>query len=105
MEVSVWVQEDSLTIEYGSEALSRYEVECDSAVGSSSVGRLRRVKGHTLFETSIALPAKPLRLFDLEEVLGEKWWIKVLKLHEYAPRRPRRYDKLQQVLFPYLEAI
>lgn len=104
-EVEVWMAEDALSVEYGGEALSRYEVECDPAAGVSSVGRLRRVKGHTLFETSIASPAKPLRLFDLNEVLGEEGWIKVLKLEEYAPRQPSFHDKLQQVLFPYTEAI
>jgi putative transposase len=104
-EVVVWIQEDALTVEYGGEALSRYEVECDPPAGVSSVGRLRRVKGHTLFETSIVSLAKPLRLFDLDEVLGEEGWIKVLKLDEYAPRQPRRHDELQQVLFPYTEAI
>jgi len=46
-----------------------------------------------------------LRLFDLGEVLGEEGWVKVLKLDEYAPRRPRRPDELQQVLFSYTEAI
>jgi transposase len=102
-EVSVWVQEDNLTVEYGGEALSRYEIECDPAVGGSSVGRLREVKDHTLYETSIVLAQ--LKLFDLGEVLGEDGWIKVLKLGEYAPRQSRRPDKLQQVLFPYAEAI
>jgi putative transposase len=104
-EVVVWMAEDALTVEYGGEALSRYEVECDPAAGVSLVGRLRRVNAHTLFETSIATLAKPLRLFNLEEVLGEEGWIKVLKLEEYAPRQPRRHDELQQVLFPYTEAI
>ena len=103
-EVVVWVAEDSPTVEHGGEALSRYEVECDPAGGVSPVGKLRRVKGHTLFETSIASPAKPLRLFDLNEVLGEEGWIKVLKLEEYVPRQPRHPDKLQQALFPYHEA-
>jgi putative transposase len=102
-EVVVWVAEDALTVEYGGEPLSRYEVECEPATGASSVGRLRRVKGHTLFETSIILPQ--LRLFELDEVLGEEGWIKVLKLDEYAPRQPRRHDELQQVLFPYTEVI
>ena len=102
-EVVVWVAEDSLTVEYGGETLSRYEVECDPASGVGSVGRLRSVKGHALYETSVTLPQ--LRLFDLAEVLGEEGWIKVLKLDEYAPRQPRRHDKLQQVLFPYTEAI
>ncbi len=104
-EVVVWVAEDALTVEYGGEALSRYEVECDPAAGASSVGRLRRVKGHTLFETSFASPAKPLRLFDLDEVLGEDGWMKFLKLNEYAPRQSRRHHELQQVLFPYMEAV
>jgi putative transposase len=104
-EVVVWMAEDALTVEYGGEALSRYEVECDPPAGVSSVGKLRTVKGHTLFEISIASPAKPLRLFDLHQALGEEGWIKVLKLEEYAPRQPRRPDKLQQVLFPYVEAV
>jgi hypothetical protein len=99
----VWVQEDSLTVEYGGEALSRYEVECDPAAGASSVGRLQKVKGHTLYETSIILPQ--LRLFDLGEALGEEGWVKFLKLNEYAPRQAQRPDELQQVLFPYAEAI
>jgi len=104
-EVVVWMAEDALTVEYGGEALSRYEVECDPPAGVSSVGKLRTVKGHTLFEASIASAAKPLRLFDLHEALGEEGWIKVLKLEEYAPRQRRRPDKLQQVLFPYTEAV
>ena len=102
-EVAVWVQEDSLTVEYGGEALSRYEVECEPAAGVRAVGRLRGVKGHTLFETSIVVPQ--LRLFDLGEVLGEEGWVKFLKLDEYAPRQLRHADELQQVLFPYAEAI
>jgi putative transposase len=102
-EVAVWVQEDALTVEYGGKALSRYEVECEPAAGVGSVGRLRRVKGHTLFDTSIVLPQP--RLFDLDEALGGEGWMKFLKLDEYAPRHARRPDGLQQVLFPYTEAI
>jgi transposase InsO family protein len=102
-EVAVWVQEDALTVEYGGEVLSRYEVECDPATGVGSVGRLRRVKGLTLFETSVIVAQ--LKLFDLDETLGEEGWMKFLKLDEYAPRQPRRPDELQQVLFPYAEAI
>lgn len=101
-EVAVWVAEDGLTVEYGGEALSRYEVECAPATGVSSVGRLRRVKSHTLFKTSIMLDQ--LRLFDLGETLGEQGWIKFLKLDEYAARQPRRPDELPQVLFAYAEA-
>jgi putative transposase len=103
MEVVVWVQEDSLTVEYGGEALSRYEVECDPATGVGSVGRLRTVKSATLYETSF-MPSQ-LRLFDLGEVLGEEGWVKFLKLDEYAPRLPRRPHRSQQTLFPYTEAV
>jgi putative transposase len=103
MEVAVWVAEDELTVEYDGEALSRYEVECEPATGVRAVGRLRKVKGHTLFETAIISPQ--LRLFDLGEVLGEEGWMKVIKLDEYTPRQPRHPDELQQVLFAYTEAI
>ena len=61
------------------------------------------MKGHTLFETSVVLPQ--LRLFDLGEAFGEEGWMKFLKLDEYAPRQALRPDQLQQVLFPYTEAI
>lgn len=103
MEVSVWVAEDELTVEYDGESLSRYEVECEPAAGVAAIGRLRRIKGHTLFETSIVPPQ--LRLFDLGEALGEEGWMKFVKLDEYAPRQPRYPDELQQELFTYEEAI
>ena len=61
------------------------------------------MKSHTLYETSIVLAQ--LKLFDLGEILGEDGWIKVPKLDEYALRQPWRPDKLQQILFPYTEAI
>ena len=67
------------------------------------MGRLRRVKGHALFETTIISPQ--LGLFNLGEVLGEEGWVKFLKLDKYAPRRDRRHDELQQILFPYTQAI
>jgi hypothetical protein len=31
--------------------------------------------------------------------------VKFLKLYEYAPRQARRPDELQQILFPYTEAV
>ncbi len=102
-EVAVWIQEDALTVEYGGQALSRYEVECDPARGAVAVGRLRGVKSHTLFENSIVAPQ--LRLFDLAEILGEEGWLKAIRLRDYAPRRLRRPGLLQRVLFPYTEAI
>lgn len=97
MEVTVWMAEDEMTVEYNGEELSRYEVECEPATGTSAVGRLRRVKGHTLFETTI-VPFQP-RLFDLGEFLGEEGWVKFVKLAEYAPRKIAQEDALQEVLF------
>ena len=41
-----------------------------------------------------------LRLFALDEA----GWLKAMKLEDYAARRPRRPEKLQQALFPYHEA-
>jgi len=102
-EADLWLQEDSLTVEYGGEALSRYEVDYDAAGGKSSYGKLQEVKSPTLFETSLTLDQ--LKLFSLAEVLGDEGWIKVLKLEEYAPRQPHRPEELQQVLFSYTEAI
>lgn len=93
-EAAVWLQTGSLTVEYGGEPLSRYDVELAPGTGELwSVGR------PTLFETSHALP--PLRLFALDEA----GWLKALKLEGYAPRTPRRPQALQEVLFAYAEAL
>jgi len=67
-----------------------------------STGKLRGVGRPTLFETSFLL-GQP-RLFDLAQALGEEGWLKALKLGEYAPRKPRRPEAPQQVLFAYAEA-
>jgi hypothetical protein len=56
----------------------------------------------TLFETSYA-SSQP-RLFGLAETLGEGW-LKMLCLDGYAPRRSRRPEMLQQILFAYTDAI
>jgi hypothetical protein len=42
-----------------------------------------------------------LRLFALEE----SGWLKALKLEGYAPRRSTGPMALQEVLFPYLDAL
>jgi hypothetical protein len=44
------------------------------------------------------------KLFRLD-ALDEEGWLKVLRLEEYAPRRPLRQLALQQALFSYKEAI
>ena len=97
-EAALWLEPKTLTLECAGEPLSRYEVQ-----HSPGSAELRQVGRATLFETSIVVHQP--RLFDLAEVLGEEGWIKALRLDGYAPRRPRRPELLQQVLFPYTEAI
>ena len=49
--------------------------------------------------------AGQMRLFGLAETLGEDGWLKALKLEDYAPRRSRRPEMLQQVLCAYTDAV
>ena len=97
-ETAVWLQPDSLTLEYGGETLSRYDVEL--ATGS---GELRSGGRARPYESSHQRSHPQLRLFELD-ALGEAGWLKALKLDEYTPRRPRRPQSLQEELFPYLGA-
>jgi len=90
-------------MEYAGETLSTYEVGSDDAGSGGSAGKLREVRNPTLFETSYAL--RQLRLFDLAEALGEEGWLKVLRLDDYAARRSWQPETLQQMLFPYTQAI
>jgi hypothetical protein len=46
-----------------------------------------------------------LKLFALDEALGEGGWLKALGLEEYAARSQRRPEALQRELFSYLEAL
>lgn len=87
-------------MEHAGEPLSSYEVDYDPDGGR--FGRLLRVTKPKLLETPFA-PAQ-MRLFGLAEVLGEDGWLRVLRLEDYASRRPRRPGMLQQALFPYGEA-
>ena len=93
-EAAVWLQPGSLTLEYGGEPLSRYDVEL-----VPRTGELRAVGRPRLFETSRVLPQ--LRLFALDEA----GWLKALKLDGYSPRTSRRPRALQGVLFGYTEAL
>ena len=97
-EAALWLEPETLTVEYAGELLSQYEVH--HTPGSTE---LRRVGRATQFETSIVVHQP--RLFDLAETLGEEGWLKALRLADYAPRRPREPEFLQEVLFPYTEAI
>jgi hypothetical protein len=105
-EADLWLLENTLTLEHAGEPLSAYEVAHDAA-GSSDVwgrsGRLVAVRKPTLFETPYV--AGQMRLFGLAETLGEDGWLKALKLEDYAPRRSRRPEMLQQVLFAYTDAV
>lgn len=93
-EVTLWLGPDVLTMEYAGEPLARYEVHY-----SPSHAELRKVGRATLFENS-SVVNQP-RLFDLTATLGEKGWLKALRLKNYAPRRSHRLPALQDVLFPY----
>ena len=93
-EAALWLQPGSLTLEYGGQTLSVYDVELASETGKPTAVRSAR-----LFETTYVLPQ--LRLFALEEA----GWLTALKLEEYAPRRSSDSMALQEVLFPYLDAL
>lgn len=92
-QVALWLGTDNLTVEFAGETLSRYEVAY-----SPAAGRLREVKRPRLFETRYRHTLQ-LRLFDLEDLLGESGWLKAIKLYEYADRGPRRSQALQEALF------
>lgn len=93
-EAAVWLQPESLTLEYGGQTLSAYDVEL-----ATDTGKPRTVGRPRLFETSYVLPQ--LRLFALDE----GGWLKALKLEGYAPRRSASPMALQEVLFHYLDVL
>ena len=95
-EAAVWLQPGVLTLEYGGETLSAYEVEL-----SRETGKPRTIGGAALFETTYQRSWPQLRLFALDEA----GWLKAIKLEAYAPQRSRGRMALQQVLFPYLNAL
>lgn len=95
-EATLWLDEETLTIEYQGEALARYDVEFQ--VGT---GKLRKVKRPLLFETAYQRSRLQLRLFDLAHIQ----WLKAIQTNGYTPRRAHRPQALQEVLFPYTEAI
>ena len=92
-EAALWLQEESLTLEYRGQPLSRYEVEF-----VAGTGELRAVAHPRLFETPHATPQP--KLFALD-ALGDGGWLKALRLEGYAPRGPRRPSALQEALFPF----
>ncbi|MGB3683570.1 MAG: hypothetical protein WA990_13920 [Rubrobacteraceae bacterium] len=105
-EVALWLGSEGLIVEYGGQTLSRYDVSLSSVVASSNGKRfLQDVSNPRLFTTNYGRNRPQLRLFGLEEVLGEKGWLKALRLEDYASRKPRRPQMLQEVLFSYLDVV
>ena len=99
---ALWLGTADLTIEHDGQPLSRYDVERQQ--DGSGAGGLRAVARPTLFETFHPRSWPQPKLFGLS-TLGDSGWLKILKLDEYAPRRPRKPQALQQALFAYTEAI
>jgi transposase len=93
-EAAVWQQPGGLTLEYGGQTLSAYDVEL-----SGETGKPKAVGGARLFETSYVLPQ--LRLFALEEA----GWLKAIKLEAYELRGSAGPMALQEILFPYLDVL
>jgi hypothetical protein len=65
-DVALWLCGESLTVEYAGETLSRYEVEYRPRGGG-----LRDVRRPELFETAHRRSWSQLRLFRLEDALGD----------------------------------
>ncbi len=72
-------------------------------VASSLPGTLGYVTNPRLFITRYWSPQ--LKLFALEDVLGEGGWLKALKLDGYAARFRTKPAAPQDVLFPYADAL
>ena len=96
-EVAVWLGDGEMAVEYAGLTLSRYDVSL------SREAKLEAVTNPRLSATGCR--SHQLRLFGLEDALGEGGWLKALKLAGYAARSRRRTEALQQALFPYLEAL
>lgn len=92
-EAAVWLQPGSLTLEYGGETLSTYDVEI-----SRETGKLTAVGDARLFGTAYVLAQ--LRVFALDD----SEWLKAMKKLG-GTRRPSGPMHLQEVLFPYLDAL
>lgn len=99
-EVALWLGKEGLVVEYAGQTLSRYDISL-----SEGATKLEDVTNARLFTTGYGRNRPQLRLFGLEETLGEGGWLKALRLEDYAARRTRRPQMLQEVLFPYLDAI
>jgi putative transposase len=88
-EVALWLGDGGLVVEYGGDALSRYDVSF-----SPGETKLGSVTNPHLFATKHSPPQ--LKLFALDEALGEGGWLKALGLEEYAARSRERPKALQR---------
>ena len=105
-EVAIWIGNEGLSVEYGGQTLSRYDVSLSSKRAQRSEKQsLEDVSNPRLFATRYGRSRFQPKLFSLEEYLGEGGWLKAIRLEDYAPRRSRRPLMLQDVLFPYLDAL
>jgi len=93
--VVLWLGEEGLAVEYGGDTLSRYDVSF-----SPGAPRLEAVTNPRLFSTKHRSPQ--LKLFALEEALGEAGWLKAIGLEGYALRSRGEPEALQGVLFSYI---
>jgi transposase len=97
-EVALWLGDDRLSVEYGGQTLSRYDVSL------SASAKLENVTNPRLFVSRYR--TAQLKLFGLEETLGEDGWLKALRLEAYTLRGGQYSSQaLQSTLFPYLEAL
>ncbi len=97
-EVAIWLGDGSLSVEYAGRTLSCFEVSF-----SSRTGKLEEVRSPRVFVTGYRSPQ--LRLFELQDLLGDAGWLKALRLEGHAARTRMRPQALQQVLFSYLDAL
>ena len=96
--MAVWLGGGEMALEYGGRTLSRYDVSL-----SRDTGKFEAVTNPRLFATGY--PSPQLRLFELQDLLGDAGWPKALRLEGYAARIGRRPSVLPPPLFPYLEAL
>jgi hypothetical protein len=92
--VALWLGDGGLVVD-GGNAPSRYGVSW-----SPGSPRLGEVTNPRLFATEHRPPQ--LKLFALEEALGEGGWLKALGLEGCAARSRSKPEALQGMLFPYL---
>jgi len=97
-EVALWIGTDGLAVEYAGQTLSRYDISL-----TPGKRKLEKVTNPRLFATRYRSPQ--LRLFELQDLLGDTGWLKALRLRGYAAHARRHPTALQQTLFPYLEAL